>query len=108
MEYCSGSSLSDIMEARGRCLTETQIAAVLAGTIDGLKYLHELSLIHRDVKAGNLLLNESGVIKLADFGVSAKLSDSMSRRGTVIGTPFWMAPEVRLSGRCRRGCVAVV
>ena len=47
------------------------------------------------MKAGNLLLNESGVIKLADFGVSAKLSDSISRRGTVIGTPFWMAPEVR-------------
>lgn len=67
---------------------------MLAETINGLSYLHSLNQIHRDVKAGNLLLNEQGTVKLADFGVSAKLGDTMSRRGTVIGTPFWMAPEV--------------
>ncbi|KAL1512151.1 hypothetical protein AB1Y20_005419 [Prymnesium parvum] len=98
MEYCSGSSLSDIMQARNSCLTEAQIGAVLSGTIAGLSYLHSLNQIHRDVKAGNLLLNEQGTIKLADFGVSAKLGDTMSRRGTVIGTPFWMAPEVISGG----------
>eukprot|EP00966_Prymnesium_polylepis_P044687 1035272-Prymnesium_polylepis.1 len=62
MEYCSGSSLADIMEARGAPLTEAQIGGVLAGTIDGLSYLHGMHQIHRDVKAGNVLLNhEVGV-----------------------------------------------
>eukprot|EP00316_Scyphosphaera_apsteinii_P008787 CAMPEP_0119301128 /NCGR_PEP_ID=MMETSP1333-20130426/2957_1 /TAXON_ID=418940 /ORGANISM="Scyphosphaera apsteinii, Strain RCC1455" /LENGTH=473 /DNA_ID=CAMNT_0007303119 /DNA_START=37 /DNA_END=1458 /DNA_ORIENTATION=- len=94
MEYCAGSSLCDVMEARSRCLTELQIGAVLSGTLRGLAYLHSLDKIHRDIKAGNLLLSELGQIKLADFGVSAQLNSTISRRGTVIGTPFWMAPEV--------------
>lgn len=98
MEYCAGSSLCDIMEATRRCLTEQQIGAVMAGTIEGLLYLHRLNKIHRDVKAGNLLLSETGAIKLADFGVSAQLGSTISRRGTVIGTPFWMAPEVISGG----------
>ena len=79
-----------------------QIAAAVAGTIEGLRYLHARNLIHRDVKAGNLLLSEVGVIKLADFGVSAQISQTLSKRATVIGTPFWMAPEV-ISGGPDRG-----
>ena len=94
MEYCAGSSLGDIMEARSRCLTEPQISAVIGETLSGLEYLHNLGTIHRDIKAGNLLLTDRGRVKLADFGVSAQLSATIARRGTVIGTPFWMAPEV--------------
>ena len=85
MEFCTGSSLADIMEARGRCLNEAQIAASVAGALAGLTYLHSIKQIHRDIKAGNLLLSEDGVVKLADFGVSAAVSNTISRRGTVIG-----------------------
>jgi len=101
MEFCAGSSLADIMEARGRCLNEPQIAAAVAGALNGLSYLHSCTptLIHRDVKAGNLLLSETGLVKLADFGVAAQVGSTLSRRGTVIGTPFWMAPEVISGGQ---------
>ena len=99
MEFCEGSSLLDIMAATGRCLTEMQVAAALSGCVEALLYLHARSKVHRDVKAGNLLLSSDGVVKLADFGVAASIENS-SRRKTVIGTPFWMAPEVIT---CRRG-----
>ncbi len=94
MEYCAGSSLCDIIEARARCLSELQIAAVMSEALAGLSYLHARGKIHRDIKAANLLLTDRGRVKLADFGVAAQLSATFAKRGTVIGTPFWMAPEV--------------
>lgn len=94
MEYCAGGSVMDIMQILGRCLTEPQIACTMASVVQGLRYLHSIRKIHRDIKSGNILLNNEGHAKLADFGVSGQLSDQMAKRQTVIGTPYWMAPEV--------------
>lgn len=94
MEYCAGGSICDLMAICERTLQEDQIAAVMKQSLQGLEYLHSQHKIHRDIKAGNILLTSDGDCKLADFGVSAELTNTMAKRKTVIGTPYWMAPEV--------------
>jgi serine/threonine protein kinase len=94
MEYCDGGSLSDIMRTLKRPLTEKEVAATSVGVLEGLKYIHSTNRIHRDIKAGNLLVTSEGQVKLCDFGVSAQLDDSLAKTGTRIGSPYWMAPEV--------------
>lgn len=98
MEYMIAGSCCDLMAITDRILTEEQIAAVLKMSLQGLSYFHSLNHLHRDVKAGNLLINHDGIVKLSDFGVSAQLSTSMSKRKTAIGSPYWMAPEVMSGG----------
>uniref|UniRef100_A0A158P8S3 non-specific serine/threonine protein kinase n=1 Tax=Angiostrongylus cantonensis TaxID=6313 RepID=A0A158P8S3_ANGCA len=92
MEYCIGSA-ADIVDVLRQGLREIEISAICSETLSALHYLHQLHLIHRDVKAGNILLSDSGRVKLADFG-SASMSDPAQ---TFIGTPFFMAPEVILA-----------
>ncbi|GAM29309.1 hypothetical protein SAMD00019534_124850, partial [Acytostelium subglobosum LB1] len=93
MEYCKGGSLLDIIELCGKRLTEDEIAAVCAGVVKGLVYLHSKRTTHRDIKAGNVLLDEEGLPKLADFGVST-IAEHGQKMKTVIGSPYWMAPEI--------------
>lgn len=82
---------------RGERLTDEQIAYILRETVQALIYLHGNHCMHRDVKGHNILLTEKAEIKLVDFGVSSHLAATMARRNTSVGTPYWMAPEVRNS-----------
>uniref|UniRef100_A0A8C2F560 non-specific serine/threonine protein kinase n=1 Tax=Cyprinus carpio TaxID=7962 RepID=A0A8C2F560_CYPCA len=93
MEYCGGGSLQDIYHVTGP-LSESQIAYVCRETLQGVYYLHNKGKIHRDIKGANILLTDSGYVKLADFGVSAQISATLAKRKSFIGTPYWMAPEV--------------
>uniref|UniRef100_U3FWM2 Mitogen-activated protein kinase kinase kinase kinase n=4 Tax=Micrurus TaxID=8634 RepID=U3FWM2_MICFL len=93
MEYCGGGSLQDIYHVTGP-LSELQIAYVCRETLQGLAYLHMKGKMHRDIKGANILLTDHGDIKLADFGVAAKITATIAKRKSFIGTPYWMAPEV--------------
>ncbi|XP_053088318.1 mitogen-activated protein kinase kinase kinase kinase 5 isoform X3 [Pangasianodon hypophthalmus] len=93
MEYCGGGSLQDIYHVTGP-LSELQIAYVCRETLQGLSYLHSKGKMHRDIKGANILLTDNGDVKLADFGVAAKITATIAKRKSFIGTPYWMAPEV--------------
>ncbi|GAB2293132.1 hypothetical protein Dimus_027342 [Dionaea muscipula] len=98
MPYMAGGSCLHILKAaHPDGFEEVVIATILREALKGLEYLHHHGHIHRDVKAGNILIDSRGAIKLGDFGVSACLFDSGDRqrmRNTFVGTPCWMAPEV--------------
>ncbi|XP_077093167.1 STE20-like serine/threonine-protein kinase isoform X3 [Siphateles boraxobius] len=94
IEFCAGGAVDAVMLELERPLTEPQIRVVCKQTLEALVYLHENKIIHRDLKAGNILFTSDGDIKLADFGVSAKNTKTLQRRDSFIGTPYWMAPEV--------------
>ncbi|KAI8977630.1 kinase-like domain-containing protein, partial [Mycotypha africana] len=95
--YISIGSCLDLLKLYYReGFDEVTIAAILKQALEGLTYLHKNGHIHRDVKAGNLLMDEDGLVMLADFGVSSSLMESGEKgvRKTFVGTPCWMAPEV--------------
>uniref|UniRef100_A0A8C3KNH4 non-specific serine/threonine protein kinase n=1 Tax=Calidris pygmaea TaxID=425635 RepID=A0A8C3KNH4_9CHAR len=94
VEFCPGGAVDAAILELEKGLTEEQIRAACKQLLLALQYLHGSKIIHRDVKAGNVLLTLDGDVKLADFGVSAKNSSTVQRRVSFIGTPYWMAPEV--------------
>ncbi|XP_051816750.1 serine/threonine-protein kinase PAK 6-like [Acanthochromis polyacanthus] len=92
MEYLQGGALTHIVsETR---LNEEQIATVCEGVLKALTYLHSQGVIHRDIKSDSILLTLDGRIKLSDFGFCAQISKDVLKRKSLVGTPYWMAPEV--------------
>lgn len=93
MEYMEGGALTDVIDNNSN-ITEDQISTICLETCRGLEHLHSQSIIHRDIKSDNVLLDARGNVKITDFGFCAKLTESKSKRATMVGTPYWMAPEV--------------
>lgn len=100
-EYASGGSVNTLMKPTmtskdpGPGLAEKFIVPIARELALGLKYIHEAGVLHRDLKANNVLILEDGRVQLCDFGVSGTLEPQKSKRSTIVGTPFWMAPELQ-------------
>ncbi|QHS76014.1 putative serine/threonine protein kinase SKM1 [Saccharomyces paradoxus] len=102
MEYMEGGCLTDILDAAAGSntgnnsspLNENQMAYIVKETCQGLKFLHNKKIIHRDIKSDNILLNSQGLVKITDFGFCVELTEKRSKRATMVGTPYWMAPEI--------------
>jgi hypothetical protein len=93
MELVDGGSLTEVLE---HCpdIEVPQIALVLRDSLRAIEYLHSLDIIHRDIKSDNILIGVDGSIRLTDFGYAAQLTEHVAKRSTVVGTAWWMAPEV--------------
>lgn len=99
MDFASGGSVRTLMKATKANVVEERYSVIIVRELlVALAYLHKSGVIHRDIKAANILVTEQGRVLLCDFGVSALLATTQSKRTTFVGTPYWMAPEVITSG----------
>jgi len=95
MEFMGGGCLTEVLnQYEAVKLTERHIATISRETLTGLQYIHSLNRIHRDIKSDNILLGSNGDVKMSDFGYAAQLTINRRNRTTVVGTPYWMAPEL--------------
>ncbi|OCH88887.1 Pkinase-domain-containing protein [Obba rivulosa] len=95
MEYAQGGSVRTLMKAcKDGVIEEKYVSVITREVLTGISYLHKSNIIHRDLKAANILITAAGKVMICDFGVSALLVTASSKRNTLVGTPHWMAPEV--------------
>ncbi|KAJ7304158.1 hypothetical protein JRQ81_011688 [Phrynocephalus forsythii] len=92
MEFLEGGALTDIVTHTR--MNEEQIAAVCLSVLKALAVLHAQGVIHRDIKSDSILLTHDGRVKLSDFGFCAQVNKEVPRRKSLVGTPYWMAPEL--------------
>lgn len=98
MEFAQGGSVRTLMQtSKDGVLEERFIVVIIREVLVGLVYLHKSAIIHRDIKAANVLITAAGKVMICDFGVSALSATTTSKRNTLMGTPNWMAPEVAQS-----------
>ncbi|KAM3492557.1 hypothetical protein MY3957_004218 [Beauveria namnaoensis] len=93
MDYMDGGALIDVID-NNSTISERHIATLCRETCRGLQHLHSKQIVHRDIKSDNVLIDSRGNVKITDFGYCAKLTARRSKRATLVGTTYWMAPEV--------------
>ncbi|KAF9265314.1 hypothetical protein L218DRAFT_957501 [Marasmius fiardii PR-910] len=93
LEFCENGSLHGILKRFGK-FPESLVAVYTSQILEGLVYLHDQGVIHRDIKGANILTNKDGTVKLADFGVASSTTTGAVSDDAVVGSPYWMAPEV--------------
>lgn len=96
MDYCAGGSVRTLLKAG--VFEERYVGVIFREILMALLCVHKLGVIHRDIKAANILITNEGNVQLCDFGVAAQLTANALKRTTMAGTPFWMAPEVIREG----------
>ncbi|KAF6078933.1 p21 (RAC1) activated kinase 4 [Phyllostomus discolor] len=92
LDFLEGGALTDIVTHTR--MNEEQIASVCLAVLQALSVLHAQGVIHRDIKSDSILLTHDGRVKLSDFGFCAQVSKEVPRRKSLVGTPYWMAPEL--------------
>lgn len=92
MDYCAGGSVRTLLKAG--VFEEKYIGVIIREVVAALVAVHRLGVIHRDIKAANVLITNEGNVQLCDFGVAAQVTSNSLKRTTMAGTPYWMAPEV--------------
>lgn len=102
LQYCDYGPAVDVVRklfVNNRRASELQLAYILREVSRALVYLHEHHIVHRDVRGSNILLTKDGEVKLCDYGLARDTKSTLGKRGTCIGSPCWMAPEVVTSSK---------
>jgi serine/threonine-protein kinase len=95
MEYVKGQTLRDILKENGP-LSQSDAEQIIIGVLNALEYSHRMGIIHRDIKPGNIMISDQGVVKVMDFGIARALDDSaatMTQSQGVVGTAQYLSPE---------------
>jgi polo-like kinase 1 len=93
LEYCRNNTLKELVKRRKR-ITEWETKVYMLQMTKALQYIHRHSIVHRDLKLGNILVGESMQLKMCDFGLSTRISYQGEKKRTVCGTPNYIAPEI--------------
>jgi NIMA (never in mitosis gene a)-related kinase len=95
IKYVTGGDLQNkIKEQRGKPFSEAQILEWFTQICLGLKHIHDRKILHRDLKGQNIFLTSKGIVKIGDFGIAKVLANTMQNARTVVGTPYYLSPEI--------------